>query len=227
MSGRANKRRNSKRRVNNNQRNQPVLAVQKQIRDELRQQVIMMAPREPDVNTMHVSKRQTCVLTSVYDSVTVVTGSAAIQQYGLSFSLSQFGNAVGFTSVFDQYRCLQLQAVFLPLVPVQNGAGAIIYTVIDYDDANTITISQADAYASEMIVQAGTYFERTWTPHVADALYSGSAFTAYGNRTSPWIDSGSSNVQHYGLKIIVTSVGSVINLYQLKISAVWQFRSQF
>jgi len=185
-----------------------------------------MAPRAKDVMPMRINRNQTCSLTSVYDSITVSSGAGAISQYALAFSLSQFGNAVGFTSVFDQYRCLQLQAVFLPITPLGSGNGAVIYTVIDYDDNNTITISQADAYASEMIVQAGSYFERTWTPHVPDALYSGT-FSAYGNRTSPWIDSASSNVLHYGLKIVVSTTASAVSLYQLKISAVWQFRSQF
>jgi len=218
---------NRNRRARSNNNNRALIAGQRVMIDELRAQQVMMMPRQADVRLMRIPRRQMCTLVSTYDSVTVVSGTATIAQYSLSFSLQQFANASGFTAVFDQYRCLQLQAVFLPLVPLANTSGAIVYSVIDYDDANNITISQADAYASEMIVQAGTYFERVWTPHVADALYSGSAFSAYGNRTSPWIDSGSPNVQHYGLKIIATSVGSAINLYSLKVSAMWQFRSQF
>lgn len=57
---------------------------------------------------------------------------------------------------------------------------------------------------------------------MAVAVYSG-AFTSFANAPSSWIDSGSPNVQHYGLKAAVTATAAV-QTYNLQVRARVSFR---
>jgi len=122
------------------------------------------------------------------------------------FILSQLDNASAYTTLYDQYRVDWIEWVCRPmytsnaLSPATNIVPQI-YSVIDYDDANvtSYSINIMRSYESCAIRELES-FGRKIKPHVAIAAYSG-AFTSFENVESPWIDSASPNVQHYGMKL--------------------------
>jgi len=73
--------------------------------------------------------------------------------------------------------------------------------VLDYDDNNSVTVAQALSYDNLKMSPVGAYFERTLTPKVALAAYSGSVFTAFAQAgNSQWLDAASPGIPYYGLK---------------------------
>jgi hypothetical protein len=138
----------------------------------------------------------------------VLTTSTSVPSFAsLSFKLSDLDLVSSYTTIFDQYRIALIEAWVIPDNPGANVAGEIA-SVVDHDDTSNLTsLASALDYQSCLVdkPQGGHY--RCFVPHCASALYSGS-FTSYGNVTSPWIDCGSTSVQHYGIKLAATAVGA-------------------
>lgn len=77
----------------------------------------------------------------------------------------------------------------------------LIYVAIDQDDTTLpTTMLSLQEYQS---VQSHLWEEFTisLTPRISAALYTGAAFNGFGNPGPMWIDCGSNNVPHMGLKI--------------------------
>lgn len=145
---------------------------------------------------------------------------------GTSFALSSLDQVVSLTAVFDQYRIRLIEVTLLPRLSNSGGQTntGVFTTVIDYDDATALTsIGQAMDYSNQVSSGGDMIQRRVFVPHVAIAAYSG-AFTSFANRASPWIDSASTNVQHYGLKTAWTVTGAV-NTYDAIIRMWVQFRN--
>jgi hypothetical protein len=110
--------------------------------------------------------------------------------------------------VFDQFRIDMVEVTFRPTYtsnPLSESSSTAVpslYTVVDYAD---ITIG---SYTAANLLAYGnctnTVYEtvvRRFKPSAAPAMYNtGATFTAYGNLTSPWVDSNSYGAQHYGIK---------------------------
>jgi len=178
----------------------------------------------PDIPRMLVNrdKVHTFVRTS---NRTTITASTTIDQSGsYTVSLGDFPSISDFTNLFDEYRIVQLTFEFFPIAittPIQP-----IYTAIDPDDSSTPgsadTLRQFDTCR---IVQGNHYFERTFTPMVSSALYSGT-FTSFGNMSpyKVWIDNASTSVQHYGLKYYWPATLLTVAAYTVQCKAVIQCR---
>jgi len=156
---------------------------------------------------------------------TVLTGSSSINvAYARSFTFSDVTQASSFSAIFDQYRITQIEIWFSPgmQAPGSTGAGGVsadIYSVVDYDDDTTPSVSSASALLQYTNLQKGPFNNGHYVkfrPHVAEALYGG-AFTAFGNKVSPWIDMASPGVKHYGFKAFVSTAASsaVVLPYEL------------
>lgn len=123
----------------------------------------------------------------------------------LTFSLLALPNPTEFTSLFDQYRIDHVDCSFIysaneALQATGNTPLANLVTVFDHDDASAPTsLLQLQQDPSCMINRLDRPFTRRVYPRIAMAAYSGT-FTGYTNVRAQWIDSGSSTVQHYGLK---------------------------
>jgi len=143
------------------------------------------------------------------DTATITQTQPAGAGYAYYFALSSLDGATNFTSLFDQYR---IDAVRVTIVPTQTAIQITataantfvsIYTAIDYDDqtapANIATIRE---YDNVMAVPPATISVRVFQPRIAVAAYSG-AFTSFANMGPQWLDAGSPNIQHYGLKVWV------------------------
>jgi hypothetical protein len=139
--------------------------------------------------------------------VTLITTSTIVDTMGgIYFGVSGLNQLATLQGLFDQYKIIEIE-VWIQYSPVTTTvtAGQEIAsqyaTVVDYDDANSPASYNAllefeDALATTL--SAGHYHR--FKPHVAMAVYSG-AFTSFANIPAPWIDSASSTVQHYGVKV--------------------------
>jgi len=116
-----------------------------------------------------------------------------------------FGNidqAASLAVVFDQYRITELEVWLMPRdsAAATSSSQALLYSVIDLDDGTPLTTpGQFGDYTSCVTSEIDQGHYRHFIPHVAMAAYSG-AFTSFANVASPWIDTSSPSVIHYGVK---------------------------
>jgi len=113
-----------------------------------------------------------------------------------------------YSSAFDQYRIVKIEYYVKPTC--QKGSSvaatspyAFLYFLHDYDDAtNLSTLNAALSYSNTVILGPGESHARTIRPHCAMAMTTSGAasVTGAGNIASPWIDSSSTGVVHYGVK---------------------------
>jgi len=170
---------------------------------------------------------------NVYDIIqtgnsAVITSSGVANVYSAYYvSLNQFDQYTSLTAVFDQYRIRMVEATFRPRVTQETANSAntgLFATVIDVDDGALLTtFAQAEDYQTCSIGRGLECQTRTCIPHAAMALYSG-AFSSYGNVASPWIDTSSSTVQHYGFKTAWTST-DVAYVMDVQFRAWFQFKN--
>jgi len=130
---------------------------------------------------------------------------------------------VDFTSLFEQYRILQLSFRFNPTF--QGNAGQL-FTAIDYDD-NSTPVGQAELIQKEscQVNQAAEYFERVLNPRASIAAYSGSTFTASAIAPANlWFDEASTSIPFYGLKAYLPNTVTSGNIFNVTCEAVIQCR---
>lgn len=132
-----------------------------------------------------------------------------ITSQAMKFELGDLPNVASFAATFDQYR---IDAIRVTIRPQNTAIGLFTNTaitlsdllvVIDYNDATALTsLAQAREYDNCMTLAPTESGSRTFRPCIAVGAYNG-AFTGYTSLNSDaWIDMGSTNVQHYGLKAI-------------------------
>jgi len=167
--------------------------------------------------------------------ITLLQSVTAPTTGALDIRLSNLPAAANLLTVFDQYKIMAIAVELSPTLTSQPNSQSVsiprLTTAIDYDDANAqpsaFTIRQ---YDSCIVSPPGTGVVRTFIPHVADALYGGVAFTAYGNVESQWIDAASPGVPHFGLKYNIEQGLSnqvVLQAYQVDIVYFVAFRNVF
>jgi hypothetical protein len=146
-------------------------------------------------------------------NMSTVSSSASANVYASFYvTLSQLDQYASLVAVFDQYRICAVEITFRPRISQESSNSAntgSFATVIDVDDAASLTsFAQAEDYQTCLIGRGFESQVRTFVPHAAVALYTGS-FSGYGNVSSPWIDTSSSTVQHYGVKAAWTATDSI------------------
>lgn len=145
-----------------------------------------------------------------------------------AFTISQVNDFTSFSAVFDQYKIDLIEVWIEPQVTETTAAAADVgtyTTVIDVDDASAPT-SNADLQSYSSVVQTkGTqsHYHR-FVPSVAVAVYSGT-FTSFAATTSMWLDCGSPNIQHYGIKAASTTAAAIQTYtIQAKLHVSWRAR---
>jgi hypothetical protein len=173
-----------------------------------------------------ISLEQSMRLEMCIDIPTFLTTSSVGLAVGnaSSVTIAGFSGAAALLAVFDQYRIDQLEVWLEPVAAQGTTVFGSVVSAVDLDDANAVTgFSQVQDHpcAIQGIGGAGHYHK--WRPHTAVAIYSG-AFTSFSNEPSMWIDSGSPNVQHYGLKACTIGFAAAI-VYSLTVRAVVSVRA--
>jgi hypothetical protein len=166
---------------------------------------------------------------SVLQTVTsqsFLTTSTSTPTFGnITLAINVFDNSASLLACFDQYRITEIEVWIQPEVSeAVSSASGLLATVIDLDDGSALTsFAKANDYANCVTTSGKTGHYRHFTPHVADALYT-STFNGYGSVASPWINSSSSSVTHYGIKVACTNT-SASYTYDAIIRARFEFRN--
>jgi len=154
---------------------------------------------------------------------TVLSSSAVAATFTATyFTFSLIDQYASLALVFDQYKINLIETEWLPRVNVISTLGntpGVFRAVVDFDDVTVLsTVNAASDYENCISIEAYKSCKHTFVPHIAVAAYQGT-FAGYLNETSPWIDSSTPNVQHYGVKTAwdITSVATNID----QISRLW------
>jgi len=159
------------------------------------------------------------------------TGDTVIAYY---FALSSLPSYTDFTSLFDQYRILEVILTFMPYsnsavtTTVSSAFPGLIATWMDFDDANLpANIAEGQQYDSYQRNAGTEPFARVIKPKSAVASYSGT-FTSYDSVYGKWHDAASSGVQHYGLKAVITGAtfATATKVYEIEATVTLQTKSQ-
>lgn len=138
----------------------------------------------------------------------------------LFFTIGDIPDYTEITSLFDRYQILGVAVKIMPYVTTSDAqmvgqtnpsSSVIIHSIIDYDDTNTPTASDAgcnamrefESYKMKNINVGKGYFSRFLKPRIAVASYSSGIFNGYANMRAQWCDAASPSVQHFGFKYIM------------------------
>jgi len=152
-----------------------------------------------------------------YNVATILTPSTStFQNYATAFTASSLTQISSLTAVFDQYRIDFVECWIVPRQMASVAAGtatstdAQMFSVIDYDDANALSVGSDYLSYTNCITTPGFMGHyRKFVPRMAIAAYGSGVFTSYANEGPQWIDAGTTAVAHYGLKVGVGVIGNV------------------
>jgi hypothetical protein len=168
------------------------------------------------------------VVTQMFDVASFFPTSVSVPTFSsISVSLSQFDSATSLINVFDQYRILEVEIWITPQTSASvSSRQGQYFTVLDFDDSSNLTsTAQALDYPTCVTTPQSTGHYRRFKPHVAIAAYGGSAFTSFANEISPWLDTASSGIPHYGVKIAAGVSNTTIQTFDLTVRCLLAFRS--
>jgi len=190
-------------------------------------QTSKMVPEVPDVPRMKLAKNRVFTASFSYNAPAITSTSTAETQGAIVFTLAAVPGYTSWTQSFDAYRIVAAYVEFVPfgITPSANTTLGQIATAIDYDDSSAVPQMTLFQYDSAMLIQSGAYFERRVVPRAAKALYSGVAFTGYGQDSMTWIDSDSPSVQHYGIKYSQSVSNTAQTGYTPLVTLVVNFRN--
>lgn len=142
------------------------------------------------------------------------------------WQLNSLDQYAAFTTLFDQYRIVEIEAEYRPMYTANSVALGqavlvpLIYTAVDYDDSTAwTTLAQAREYQNASIHSTETFTVK-FKPHVAMAAYGGGVFTNFANAEGQWLDAASNAIPHYGIKTAVTAGSNAqTSLQQWNVSA--------
>jgi hypothetical protein len=154
---------------------------------------------------------------SIQSFFTTSTSNPTFTQITAAFN--QIDQYAALASIYDQYRIDAVEAWLVPQVSadVSTRQGQL-FTVLDFDDASAlITILQAQDYDTCVTTPQSSGQYRHFKPHVALAAFAPSAFTSFSNVVSPWIDTSSPTVSHYGVKIAASTSNTTSQTFDLNL----------
>jgi hypothetical protein len=161
------------------------------------------------------NQKHTFIQSSIQGNV--MTSNAAVPTtYAKSFTSADILQFSSFASIFDQYKIDFVEVWFTPYGAALNAnynANVRIYTVVDYDDANTGSLTPAtmQEYTNCVTTRCTEGHYIKFKPHQAKAIYGGT-FTAFGNEPAGWIDCASTAASMYGVKALIEPTSSAGDL---------------
>jgi len=152
--------------------------------------------------------------------VTVTASNSAAVSGALSFALNGLEGSATLTTLFDFYR---IAAIRVNIRPQNNALGIVdptttklveLYNVIDYNDGVTPTsAAYVREYDNCVVLMPGETCERTFQPRMSAPVRS-AAGTDYMSVVPQWLNTGSDDVLHYGIKYHVPQVAAAQTLIQ-------------
>jgi hypothetical protein len=147
---------------------------------------------------------------------------------GQYFTIAQMGGVANFIAVFDEYR---IDAIEVWIEPTFNTAPSTaaeqgtFVSAIDLDDASTpSSYTTVASYQDAVDTSVFSAHYHKWVPTASSAYFAGAVFTGYGSETRPWLDSTSTSIQHYGLKVAVsaTTTNSLVFRVMVRLSVTFR-----
>jgi len=139
-------------------------------------------------------------------SLSTTTVTEMNQPFALNSLPSGFANAIA--ALFDQYAIYAVYARVLVNATVNVAANPRFFTALDYDNTTNLgSVTAIQQYGTVAESSLTEVQERYLEPCNAPALWTGSVFTGFG-QSRMWCDSASQSIFHYGLRILVDSIGS-------------------
>jgi hypothetical protein len=153
-------------------------------------------------------------MTKIVEGANIVTSTTLNSFPSYFFTFSQISDSTELAGVFDQYRIDRIDARIVPAVTENLSSTAVIgrnYSVIDLDDSNAFT-SMTDPldYSNALVWEVNDPIQVTFVPHFAYAAFASGVFSSFANSPPRWIDCASPGVQHYGLKLALSSTNTAV-----------------
>jgi hypothetical protein len=162
-----------------------------------------------------------------YEALSAFSSSSSLNQFlSYTFSFGAIDQSASLVNIFDQYRIREVEFWLIPRINgvLTTSYGGLLSSVIDLDDSTLLSQpNQAGDYASCVTTESTQGHYRRFKPHAAIAAYSG-AFTSFANQQSPWCDTSSPSIVHYGIKLALT-VHSTQVVYDINTRLHMEFRS--
>lgn len=167
-------------------------------------------------------------ITQCVDKGSFANTNIVESQVAYEFKLSDLDQVASLTALFDQYRVDKVELTFIPRSQVDSASGVAVaagpsymYTCLDYDDANIVSLSAIREYGSSKChnVVDGGNIQIVLKPHIALAAFGGGVFTSYSNRQGVWIDVASTGVSHYGVKAVLPATGAATSSISFDVQA--------
>lgn len=155
-----------------------------------------------------INMRNQSIVAEMRGQLTPITTSNIANTYAAySFAINSMGSVADFTSLFDEYRVervdVWLEPGFTSTTPAAPENGTMV-SAIDIDDAATpSSYTNVASYPGAQDSTLPACHAHSWVPTASSAMYSG-AFTSYSNVVSPWCDTNSPSIQHFGLKVAIS-----------------------
>lgn len=149
-----------------------------------------------------------------------LASSSTVNVFGAQSTVfTDLPDNANYSGAFDQYRITMIEYFVKPTCQkgTSNAATspyAFMYFIHDYDDATSpSSLSALLSYSNVTIIGPGESHARKIRPHCATAMTTSAAgaITGAQNQASPWLDSSSTSVVHYGIKYGITQ-GNSTNL---------------
>lgn len=177
----------------------------------------LRTPRDPIIN-----------MRRSLQSTTFASSTLADTHKAFSFALSDLPNASEFTSLFDMWRIVEVECLFLPSITEMTPGAPNVglqMSVIDYDDATALSAPGSYLqYQNVMVHRLGEPIRRVFKPNPNLRLSDGTA-TGVTSGSAPrntWVDVASSNTPYFGLKLFLGQ-----NTVQVTYVAVFTYILQF
>lgn len=170
--------------------------------------------KEDRVQTLSPLDEQVIHMTKIVEASNIVTSTTVNTFPSYFFTFSQIADYTELAGVFDQYRIDRVDARIVPAVTENLSSTAVIgrnYSAIDLDDSNAFT-SMTDPldYSNALVWEVNDPMQISFVPHFAYGAFAAGVFSSFANSPPRWIDCASPGVQHYGLKLAMSSVNAAI-----------------
>ncbi len=191
-------------------------------------------PDLPDVTRIRGPRRQPIYTFHKNVGKGTLIASQFEEALAFSFMLNDIPNPSDITSLYDEYRIIQVTMKFLPVTnpfgaSTSSTAYPSLYTAIDYND-DTLPSSAANLreYATFQCVPNQVYTQRVISVRSLTAVTNNGTIVDGVSRWGQWLRVAQSQVKHYGLKTIaspVTTASGSFVLYNVEAEYVIQAKN--
>lgn len=125
-----------------------------------------------------------------------------------SFALSDLDQVASFSAIFDQYKFVEVEILFVPAQTVNtiqtvaaNSTNPFLYVVVDRDDAtNLASTAAAREYDNCQIINCTSGLKVRLRPNYTRAIYAAGVFSGYEICDPIWLDMANTGIPHFGVK---------------------------